>query len=191
MNSPHFLSVLVPVWYLAPGKLLNSSGGGNQYQFPGYTRQGSIHTVVKGGKLRTSELADVRAKLVESPAENRASLAERRDGSAGHAGESGLVEEASAVVALEQGCAVEDAAGQVAGVDAREAVGGSRVAAEANGPRICRIVNSEVYKDLWDGVLGRRRAAVPVERHALVATIYSEAAGLAGDGEEGLERLAV
>lgn len=40
-------------------------------------------------------------------------------------------------------------------------------------------------------MLGRRRAAVPVEWDAFVAAVDSEAAWLAGDGKEGLQRLAV
>jgi hypothetical protein len=40
-------------------------------------------------------------------------------------------------------------------------------------------------------VLGGRWAAVPVERDAFLAAVESEAAGLARDGEERLQRLAV
>jgi hypothetical protein len=46
-------------------------------------------------------------------------------------------------------------------------------------------------EDFGDGVLRGRWAAVPVERDAFLAAVESEAAGLAGDGKEGLERLAV
>jgi len=91
--------------------------------------------------------------LVECPAEDRTKRTERRSSSAGHGGERSLVEEASAVVSLKQGRAVEDTSGQVTRVDASEAVCLSCVASDTDNARVSCIVGTKVHEYLGDSVL--------------------------------------
>jgi hypothetical protein len=123
-----------------------------------------------------------------------------------------LVEEACTVVAFQKTCTVEDASGQIAGVHSSEGVytnvshstprhdgqspkrkptGGAGVASKTNIAWESRVAESQVDKDLRDGMLGRRWATVPSLWDTFLAAVESEAAGLAGDGKEGLERFAV
>jgi hypothetical protein len=64
--------------------------------------EGVEERIVKIGQLRTSKGLHIRAQLIESPAEDRTKLAERRGSSTGHGGERGLVEEASTIVSCNE-----------------------------------------------------------------------------------------
>jgi hypothetical protein len=111
---------------------------------------------------------------------------------------------------LKQGRAIEDTSGQVTRVDASEAVWEivsqkvlrrptndqkltclSSVTTNAYNARVSCVVDAKVHEHLGDCVLASWRAAVPVVRNTFVAAVESEAARLARDGEERLQRLAV
>lgn len=141
--------------------------------------------------MRASQRRDLGADGLVQEREELTDGLEEGCGGIDKAGLCGLEHEAGEVVALEEAGAVEDAAGEVTGVDADEGVGGAGVTAEADDAGVHAVVDGGVDVGV-DGVHGLAGwAPIPVEGDALHAGGVDEAAWFAGDGEEGLEDVAV
>jgi hypothetical protein len=95
------------------------------------------------------------------------------------------------VVALEECRAVEDAAGEVSGLNSGECVNLSGVAADGQELGVLECHVGKVDLEVGDGVLVDKVTLVPVVWNTLVARGVLEVTVLAGDGEELLENFAV
>jgi len=104
----------------------------------------------------------------------------------------GLVSETLQIIPLEQSLRVEDAAGEIADVDASKGVGGASIAADGEEFGVLSDVGQQVGLEEGDGVLVADGAAVPVFRDAFLPWVVDEGAGrVAGDGEEGFQHVLV
>ena len=117
------------------------------------TREVIEKSVVECCQLRALERLHGRGELVDCPAEDGTELAERGSSGAGHTGESGLVEETSSIISFEKRSAVEDAAGDVGGIDTSEGVCSAGVSSKANDAGEGLVVDPEVLlrRVNWEG----------------------------------------
>jgi hypothetical protein len=98
---------------------------------------------------------------------------------------------AQKVVALQQGCSIENAPGEHGGVYTSERVNGSSVAANAQEFWVLARLLQGVKVEVRDGVEVRRVACIPVVRNTLVSTVVHKFTVVAGNSIEGLQNFTV
>jgi hypothetical protein len=142
-------------------------------------------------KLRTPKavrgVVENRTKLVLSSI----SIGEETRENVGKALNEELRSVAQKVVALQEGCSIENASSEHGRVYASERVNGSSVAANAQEFWVLARLLQGVKIQVWDGVEIRRVACIPVVRNTLVSTVVHEFTVFAGNTIEGLQDFTV